>query len=118
MRRFLSFLEYAVLGGTAVWVPDILLHAIRSHSYSGRDLVMQTILLPLAAIVAFAVFLRIRRAEASPPFIALSMLLGTWVLGPFCIGVGINFAGGTLFKGEGIKYYVVSVLAFPTSLLI
>lgn len=113
MNRIAWVLVYALAGGVIFWLPDIVIHAVRQKNFSGLDILILTFILPLLTIVGFAVLWNLRRGMDSRAFIALSMLLGIWVLGPLFMAIGWNFMGGGLAKPGGWKLVVKGTLLFP-----
>ena len=106
-------LMYAGLAGAIFWTPSIALHATRGFNFKGLDVLILTFLLPLITLGCFAILWRLSGQEKSRAFIARSMLLGIWVLGPLFLTISASFAGGGFAKPEGWKLVAIGTLLFP-----
>src|SRR6267143_3208014 len=116
MRRFTWVVLYVLAGGAIFWIPDIALHAMRRYDFSGLDMLILTIVLPLATITGVTIFTVCRglwHLENNPRLIAGLMLLGIWLLGPVFMVVGATFTSGGLAKQAGWISIVVGSLFFP-----
>lgn len=117
MRRVSSFFRFFVLGGFIFWFPDVILHAIRGHSFAGIDMAFLTLLLPATTIGGFAILWRMNRNRSSCAFVALSLLLGILVQGPVYMAMGLSFAVGAFLKMGALKFLRTVVLILPIALL-
>lgn len=95
----------AGLGGLVFWVPDVVLHIVRGHRFSGADVITLTILLPVIAITSLSLIgFRWRCARAGSASTAVSALIGIWLFGP------IFMMAGMIHSGEGFASPIVWIM--------
>jgi hypothetical protein len=87
-------LAYIVIGGVAFWAPDIALKAYRGYEFSGSDALLLSIIMPCALLTCYGLLFWRRSGRRPALPVALSMLLGVWILGSFSMMLGASFSGG------------------------
>ncbi len=100
-------LTYALIGGLTFWGPDIVLHAKRYE-----DLLIRSSLLPLVVLASYWIVSRYHRA-ATGPSVAISMLLGMWLLGSTAMMIGASFYGGGFAMGRSDVMTVILLGLIP-----
>lgn len=98
-----------LFGAMAFWAPDILVKSARREVLD--NIVVLTILLPGSLLIFYRILCRFRSKQVEGPSIALSMLLGVWVLGPICIMTGASFSGGG-FSQPIDKEFIVGLIFY------
>ena len=93
MRSVFQVLLYVVAGGAAFWAPDIALRAHRGHQFSGKDILLLNVLLLWTLFTCYGVLLWLSRRWGGGPSVGVFMLVGVWMLGPFCMMSGLAFSG-------------------------
>jgi hypothetical protein len=97
----------ALVGGVAFWLPDVLYDYVKRSEPTATGIWALTLIMPFAVSVAY--LLMKSRAPANTRSLALSMLLGVWLLGPTMIGLGQTF------RGAGLRdIHAVAVIIFGT----
>ena len=91
-------LMYITVGAIAFWVPDIAFHAVRAHSYTRKDVVTLTIILPISVLTFYAALFRLRSKQGNNLSIAGFMLLGVWLLGSSAMVIGYGLLSGISFS--------------------
>lgn len=132
MGRISWFLVYTFAGASFFWGPNIVLSAVR-HLISRPPgdifervgwgflfLILPQFLLPLASVAGFAIVSKLRRVQAARTFcfIALSMLLGIWILGPLAMAINTFVEQGGYLNPEGWHMIPLSTAFFPISTFI
>ena len=109
LARF--WLKLLVLGAVSFWTPDVIVHLIAPHSFSGVHVLVLTILLPVCFTSAYVVARR--RYRDIKAFIALPMLVGLWTLGGLFMTVSASFSGGGFASPGGVREtFLVILLSF------
>ena len=112
-KHFVEVLKYVPLAGFCFWLPDILLHWLRGHRYSGLDVLVLTALLPITtALVLAIIWERSQNIENRQPT-ALSALVGIWLFGPLMMFVAESFTGGGFSKPGGWQFVLKGTIFFP-----
>ncbi len=99
----------APLGAIAFWWPDTLVHAIRGQDFSGRDVLVVTVIMPLSFLITFLALKRLGRQRPKKR-VGLLMILGVWLFGGLFMMVNASFAGGGFRSVEGTRWVVGSIL--------
>ena len=87
--RWSRVLKLMLLGAVGFWLPDTLLHALRGHDFSGRDVAIVTAATPLTLLITF--LLAKRRTKVLAEYIGLPILAGVWLFGGLFMMVGQTF---------------------------
>jgi hypothetical protein len=107
------FVGTVLLGGLAIWLPSIMLHAVRGESFCNVDAVVLTGILPVIAVVAAVAAGRIQKARKGARFAPLAVGLGVWGLGPLAMSVSAMFSGGGfVMQGAWVALLALTAL-FP-----
>lgn len=109
----------AMISGAVFWLPSTILHMLRGSDFA---FVHWTLLLYIQTFATLATLLavwflyrtaRTDRKAKSVRRIALCMLLGIWVLGPFFLSVNATFSGGGFARKGGWLGVILATLFFP-----
>ncbi len=95
------------------WTPSVALHAARGYNFRWLNGLMLIFLSPLITLSGIAVFSRLGRKKDDSSLIALSMLLGIWVLGPLFTTINATFAGAGFVNAGVWKFVVITTFFFP-----
>jgi len=95
-------------GAALFWSPLVVTMAIRRESYSGPDVLLITLIIPVTTVAAFFV-LRKRVETLSATWIGVSMVLGIWIAGPLVMEIIHVFDGGSL----DLRMAVIATALFP-----
>lgn len=102
-RAIASAVAEAGLASILFWTPDIVVHAVRGQYFSGRDVFLITVLLPVFAGVCLVSIWKKGIAFKSRARRAILPVLGIWVFGPLMLMISATVGGGgfaNLPKGE------------------
>lgn len=90
-KRILEARSYAFLGGLIFWVPDIVLHWLSGNLFSGWDVLILTLSLPLITCSVLVLHWRrsLERESHAPE--AFAALVGIWLFGPAMMSLGWVF---------------------------
>ena len=113
MQRIIWAFVYVFVGGVIFWTPSVAVHAWRRHNFRGLDILILTILLPLISLTGVVILRRLRLERTNRSFIACSMLLGIWVLGPLFTTINATFAGAGFANAGVWKFVVITTFFFP-----
>jgi hypothetical protein len=91
----------ALLGAAGFWSPDIVVHAIRRNHFGGSDVLIVSVIMPLALFASWAAATRYFGMTTSA--VAIRMLPGIWLLGGLCMSIGASFSAGGFVGPEGIR---------------
>jgi hypothetical protein len=75
-----------LLGAVAFWVPDTLVHLVRSTHFDSPDVVVVTVLMPLSLFGGWFIVSRTRRRSMSST--AIPFLCGIWLTGGLFMSLG------------------------------
>jgi hypothetical protein len=95
-----------LLGASGFWVPDAVLHAIQRFNFSGRDIRILTLLMPLTFLVTFSATRWVMRKNGPPGRIGGPIVVGVWLFGGLFMMLNETVAGS--FKG--ISWAVMSTI--------
>jgi hypothetical protein len=112
MKHLIQFLKVSVTGALLFWFPSILLHMIRGDKFSGIDIIILTILLPVTSCTFLSVTV-VRFKGFHHKFSPLFTLFGIWFFGPICMVIESTFLGKGLLESEGWYLAGVGTLLFP-----
>ena len=104
----MRWVEVALLGALAFWAPDVLIHVIRRYAFSGLDVLLVTVLSPVALF--FVLFRSLTLFQLQAGKSAIRMLMGIWVLGGLFMMIGASFSGGGFTGPGGIRDTVSLIL--------
>jgi len=113
MQHIIWAYAYFFIGGIIFWIPSVVAHAARGYNFWWLNGLMLTFLSPLVTLSGISVFLRLRRKKNDRSFIALSMLLGIWVLGPLFTTINATLAGAGFANAGVWKFVVITTFFFP-----
>ena len=102
-----------LIGGVACWTPDVALQLYRGYSFTGRDILLVSVLMPAAAVGSYAVLLNLRGKTGRRPSLALFMLLGVWLLGSTAMMIGATPTGGGFSGRDPSVWYVIALGLLP-----
>jgi hypothetical protein len=103
--------------GTVFWFPCVILGALEGRQYAtgGADLFFITALPVYLSLSTLGRIHMRRRAVSRIGSIALWMLLGIWMLGPFCIMLQASFSGGGFVLPDTAPWLLRNFWVFPMS---
>ena len=111
-----------ILGGTAFWVPDILISLFTGRWTFMMEFFLRTFAPPSCLAAAYAViYIPLRRRQEFPS-VAFQMLLGTWLMGPLMMHAS-GFAAGRRYAGLDetalvLISLVIGTVIFPVTTMI
>jgi len=116
MKTLFAVLIY-IVSGAAFWIPSVVIHAIRGAKFGGSiyDLIAIFLLPVVAAVVTLEVIDRVRIGGCRRGIIAVWMLCGIWLVGPFMMGVGASFSGGGFARPDGWRIFPLAIPLFVPS---
>lgn len=83
-------MKLAVLGALAFWVPDVILHALRGYNFNGHDVLVVTVVSPVALLIAVLLAKwAVRRTPQKR--VVPEMLAGVWFFGGLFMMIGAGF---------------------------
>lgn len=91
MKSLLWIILYIIVGGVTFWLVDVSVHLARGDQFSGLDVQVLTLLLPLTTICFYTILYWFKGRQPDAPSIAIFMLVGLWLLGPTCLKLGRVF---------------------------
>jgi hypothetical protein len=94
-------------------MPDVALHALRGREFSGADVLILTLLLPLMTVEACTIFRNFLGPKDGRVFVAITMTLGIWLLGPLFMVTSATFSGGGFSQPGGWELVKLGTLLFP-----
>ena len=103
----------ALWGAALFWIPDILVHVVAARYAPKIGLLIFSWLLPLTTLVGLKIMSDRRPGWTNRALIALSMIVGIWLLGPLCTVLNFNLSGGTFDAKTIAKLTAI----FPLSML-
>ena len=106
--RWSRVLKLMLLGAVGFWLPDTLLHALRGHDFSGRDVAIVTAATPLTLLITF--LLAKRRTKVLAEYIGLPILAGVWLFGGLFMMVGQTFSGGGFLAPGGTRSVLMTLM--------
>ena len=109
MKKAAWILVCVVSGAVGFWAPDVLLQAKRGPQFSGRDVLLLSLLMPLAVLVSYCILFRLSKALRHAQSIAFFMLVGIWLLGSSAMMISATFSGGG-FAGPASDVWPVIAL--------
>ena len=113
MRHILPTPGVGLLGAVLFWTPSIVLHAIRANTFSSRDVLTVTVLLPLVTLSAFEIASRLQVRMVSHRLSPILAILGIWLFGPLCVSTEWIFSGGGLARADGLLLVAMGTVFFP-----
>jgi len=113
LTRILTILAFMLIGGIACWTPDVTLQLYRNYSFTGRDVLLVSVLMPTAVVGSYALLVNLRGKIGRRPSLALFMLLGMWLLGSTAMRIGATATGGGFSGGDASVWYVIAGLLPP-----
>jgi hypothetical protein len=112
-KRIFETLKYMPLAGLSFWAPDVLLHWLHGYWFSGLDVVVLTVLLPLTTALVVAIVLKRSVNTENRLLSALSALVGIWLFGPLMMSVGATSSGGGFSQPNGWHVVLIGTCLFP-----
>jgi hypothetical protein len=112
-KRIFEALKYAPLGGFSFWAPDVLLHWIRGYRFSGLDVLVLTVLLPITTALVVAMVWNRGLKKENRLLGALFALVGIWFFGPLMMSCGASFSGGGFSQPNGWHVMLMGTGLFP-----
>lgn len=106
-------LLHAAIGGVAFWAPSVVMHALKGAEFSLFHWWVLAVVQPVTTLASFITMCFIQRAGTTARRCALSLLLGIWILGPFCIAISFTFDGGGFVLRETWLDVSIATLLFP-----
>jgi|HubBroStandDraft_6_1064221.scaffolds.fasta_scaffold739675_2 hypothetical protein len=114
-QKLVHVLADTALAGIIFWAPDVVVHALSAGHFSGRDVMLLTILLPICSGFCLVwiwekgiAFKNRFRRMVLPVF-------GIWLLGPLMMMISSTFGGGGFAKPQIWRTLGMMTLAFPIS---
>jgi hypothetical protein len=113
LARAARALNYALLGASVFWTPNVVVHWIIAYRFSGFVVLGLTILLPLTTILFFRAFLwpALRQENRLSP--ALFAVLGIWIAGPSMLTFSSSFCGGGFLSQTPGGFLFLAHSCFP-----
>src|SRR5437764_4689233 len=99
-RAMLRIVSYMLIGGVVCWTPDVALHLYRGYDFTGRDVLLVSVLMPAAVVAFYAVLINLRGKSGRKPSLAVFMLVGVWLLGSCAMMIGATPGGGGFSGGD------------------
>jgi len=113
-KRIFEALKYVALGGFSFWAPDVLLHWLRGYQFSGLDVRILTVLLPITTALVVAIVWKRYPKKENRRLGALFALLGIWLFGPLMMSIGWTFSGGGFSKPDW-HFVLIGTSFFPAA---
>lgn len=106
------------LASIIFWTPDVVVHALSASHFSGRDVILLTILLPICS--GFCLVWIWKKGIAFKNRFRRMVLpvFGIWLLGPLMMMISATFGGGGFAKPGIWQSVGMMTLAFPISTFI
>jgi len=113
MKRVGKTALILILGGSAAWIPSVVLHWVRGHRFSAPDVLTLTGLFPVSAVIVAVAARRVSHDRAIQLMAPLAVLIGVWLTGPVGMALGSSTTGGG-FSQPGMWRDLPSLIAmFP-----
>jgi hypothetical protein len=112
-KRIFEALKYVPLGGFSFWAPDVFLHWLRGYRFSGLDVLVLTVLLPITTALVVAIGWKRWLNTENRRLAALFALVGIWLFGPLMMSVGATFSGGGFSQPDGWHVVFMGTSLFP-----
>src|SRR5262245_3883383 len=84
---------HGMIGAASFWGPDILVQAYAGRTFSGKHVLVLTLLMPMFTMISLLLLGKTSSSQQQR-FIAPSMMAGIWLLGGLAMAIGWSFAGG------------------------
>jgi hypothetical protein len=112
-RKSVHVLADTALASIIFWTPDVLLHAVRGSRFSGGDMMLLTILLPVCSASCLVWIWKKGLAFKNRFRRMVLPVFGIWLFGPWMMMIswtlaGAGFANPGTWKGVGMM-----TIAFP-----
>jgi hypothetical protein len=113
VRRMLIGL---VVGAVAFWVPTVLWKLLRANSFSGRDVVGLTIVLPLVMFATARTMQHRVPQGRAPYFMPVAACIGLWLFGPIATTLSASaFGGGFAVQPFDWGFLLLATAIFPAA---
>ena len=103
---------YVIGGGIIFWTPSLVVHGIKSHTFSGINVLILTVLLPMITVGAFNIIWIFQHERINRSSLAHLIVFGIWLFGPLFMYVGwysIGNGSDQLTLGN----VIASIILFP-----
>jgi hypothetical protein len=112
IRRIFRSLSVSIAGGVIFWTPSVFMHSVAAKDFSGLHAIALSCLIPSLTMTGFVSVWWLYRKMAHAASVALTMLIGIWLLGPLMMLIGASFSGGG-FSKAGMWEVVAMTALFP-----
>jgi hypothetical protein len=110
-------IAYGLLTAMIFWIPDIVLHAFSGKSFSGREILIMTVSLPIIVPSCYHLFRKVRGFKDHHSLTIISSVMGIWVTGPLFMMIGSSFSGGGFLQLDGffsqLSFIITCTALFP-----
>ena len=95
------------------WLPDVAIHLKRGYNSSRLDVAMVSLLMPVSALLAYFIVMRLLSTQLRTPSVAFFMFVGMWLFGSLATMIHATPNGGG-FSSPGTRYAIaISLLPLP-----
>lgn len=110
-------IAYGLLTAMIFWIPDIILHAYNGKSFSGREILILTVSLPIIVPSCYHLFRKVRGFKDDHSLTIISSIAGIWIAGPLFMTIGASFSGGGFSTIDGffsqLSFIITCTALFP-----
>lgn len=99
-------LKLMLLSAVGFWLPDTLVHALRTYKFSSSDVTVISVAMPLSLLLTLVLSKRV--LEADPLKHIGAIIAGIWLFGGLFMMLGASFSGGGFSSPQGVRWAVTS----------
>lgn len=93
MKKIAWALCFLLVGGFTFWGPALLVHLIRATHFSGIDVIVLTVIMPLVCFICNRLLIIGSTGQFNYRVAAVCVLVGVWLFGPLFLNVCASFTG-------------------------
>jgi hypothetical protein len=109
---------YGLLIALVFWIPDILIHAYSGKTFSRKEVLILTLLMPTLASTGLYFICHARDRKDGHAIRSIGSVLGIWITGPLFMMVSSSFSGSGFSRSdigifEQISFVITCMAGFP-----
>src|SRR5437868_2141310 len=113
MRMALCLLGIFAVGGFVCWLPSIVVHLWRGDTFSAKDVLVLTLVMPAVATTAAIAGQRFVKLRMAGAFVSLAVCGGMWLLGPLAMFISATPTGGGFAMPDPWASLLIMTAIFP-----
>jgi hypothetical protein len=113
MKRLIPKLRIGILAAVLFWVPDLIVHVARGKDFSGQDVRLLTVLLPVITLLGLWLVSKVWDSFAVDDLGSIVAALGIWFFGPLFIMTSWAIQQGGFISSWLWAAIVLEMALFP-----